>query len=187
MRKTSLLIGLAASLVSANPGHSASLIWDTGVDTCTALNCGAILMGGTVLNAVNASTARWDIAVYAAAGECLRLDETAMFGAGADDEMVVVAPNGTVYRNDDFGSLRPRVVVNPTPSSGWYYVSIARFTGAAAPEHDIHFRYGRYVRSTTNPNCASPTAGQLGQQSTLGKSSATTEVAPPSAPSSGAK
>jgi hypothetical protein len=159
------------------------LLWDPTVDSCTSLNCGSVLVGGSVINHSGVSTSRWDVAIYAGAGECLRLDQTTVFGSGVDDEMVVVSPDGTVYRNDDFGSLRPRVVIRPTPTRGWYYVSIARYTGAPAPEHDFYFRFGRYANSSTNPNCASPTAGQLEPASAAAKVPTLTQPAPAGAPS----
>lgn len=158
--KKSLVAGsvIACSVLGASV-QAATPIWDNGVDTCTAANCGALLIPGTVSNVVGASTERWTIKVFAGANECLRLDQVAAFGAGVDDEMVVVAPNGVIYRNDDFGgTLRPRVVVDPTPVRGWYNVSIAHFTGNPAPEHDFFLRYGRYARGVAT-NCASPTPG----------------------------
>ena len=149
---------LAAGMAAA-PSQAATLLFDPTVSTCTGINCSSITVGGTVMNSAGLSAARWDVAIFAQANECLRLDEVVMTGAGADDEMVVVAPNGDAFRNDDFGgTLRPRVVIRPTPASGWYYVSIARFNGDPAPEHDIQFAFGRYTNSTTNPNCESPTA-----------------------------
>jgi hypothetical protein len=182
MRKSALAIAFAASVLGTAPGHTASQVWDPGVDACTTLNCGTVLLPGTVGNIAGLSTQRWDIAVYAAAGECLRLDQTNVFGAGVDDEMVVVAPDGTAYRDDDSsGGLRPKVVINPTPSRGWYYVSIARFTGAPAPEHDFYLKYGRYVRSTTNPNCVGATTPRMEPAPALGSKTPTAVQQAPAA------
>ncbi|WP_144259528.1 hypothetical protein [Methylocystis sp. ATCC 49242] len=149
--------GLCISMMAPTAGQAGYEIWDTSVSTCTGLNCSSVVFGGTVMNAVGASTARWEGAVFANRGECLRLDETAMFGSGADDEMVVVGPNGTVWRNDDFSGLRPRVAFI-APQRGWYYVTIAHFAGNPNPEHDFVLAYGRYSGSS-NPNCASATPG----------------------------
>lgn len=182
MRKTAALLAFGASLFASVPGYSATLLWDPTVDTCTGLNCGSILVGGSVLNHSNVSPARWDVAIYAGAGECLRLEQTAVFGTGVDDEIVVVAPNGTVYRNDDFYGLRPRVAIASTPVRGWYYVSIARYTGAPAPEHDFYFRFGRYT-SSANANCASPTTGQIEPASASAKTPTGAVPAPAGAPS----
>ncbi|WP_036282360.1 hypothetical protein [Methylocystis sp. ATCC 49242] len=149
--------GFCISMFAPTTSQAGYEIFDPSVSSCTGLNCSSIVMGGTVLNSVGLSTARWEAAVYANRGECLRLDEIAMFGTGADDEIVVVGPNGTVWRNDDFTGLRPRVAFI-APLRGWYYVTIARFNGAPAPEHDFYLAYGRYI-GTGNPNCASPTPG----------------------------
>lgn len=152
------LLAFSGVVLISEPGMSASLVYDPSIKDCKKLNCSSVTLGGTVLNSAGLSSARWEIAVFANTNECLRLDETAMFGTGSDDEMVVVAPNGTVYRNDDFGgTTRPRVVIMPTPSRGWYYVTIARFNGAPDPEHDITFKFARYLNNPANPNCASPT------------------------------
>lgn len=184
MKLLALAVGVTTSLLAIAPSQAATLLWDPTVDACTSLNCGAQLAPGTVGNVAGLSTQRWDVAIFAGANECLRLDQTNVFGAGVDDEIVVVAPDGTAYRDDDSsGGLRPRVVINPTPSRGWYYVSIARFTGAPAPEHDFYLRYGRYVRSTTNPNCVNPTIPRLEPASTLGKTPAASQPAPAGAPS----
>jgi len=155
-RSVGLAFGMA--VLATSPALSQSLIFDPTVSSCTGINCSSITIGGTVLNSAGLSASRWTVAVFANANECLRLDQVVMSGTGADDEMVVVAPNGDVFRNDDFGgTLRPRIVIRPTPARGWYYVSIARFNGAPAPEHDLQLAYGRYTNSATNPNCASPT------------------------------
>jgi len=156
-------LAIAVSVLGAT-AQAATPIWDNTVSNCTALNCSSLTIPGTVSNVVGASTDRWTIKVFALAGECLRLDETAMFAG--DDEMVVVSPDGVIYRNDDFGgTLRPRVVINTTPTRGWYNVSIAHYAGAPAPEHDFILSYGRYVANTAN-NCATPTVAQAIPQAT---------------------
>ena len=48
----------------------------------------------------------------------------------------MVAPNGTVYRDDDSGgSNRPLVRINGTPNNGWYTVSINNWNGAAVSQN----------------------------------------------------
>ena len=182
MRSVLLAIGCMAFMGTS--GQSASLLFDPTVSSCTGINCSSITVGGTVLNSAGLTPARWDVAIFANTNECLRLDEVVMSGAGADDEMVVVAPNGNVYRNDDFGgTTRPRVVIIPTPARGWYYVSIARFNGAPAPEHDLQFAFGRYTNNTANPNCASPTVAAAPASPAALKPEARPQPGSPDAPS----
>ncbi|MCI0466091.1 MAG: hypothetical protein L0Y57_03660 [Beijerinckiaceae bacterium] len=150
---------VGASVLAAAPSQAATEIWDPTLSSCTGLNCSSVQIAGIVPNYDGYITQRWQIGVYASGGECLRVDETQMFanppGPLPDDEMVVVAPNGDVYRNDNFSSLRPRVAFI-APVTGFYYVSIAQVSGRAAPEHDIFVAYGRYPSG--NPNCANPTS-----------------------------
>jgi hypothetical protein len=71
----------------------------------------------------------WVAEVFASNGQCLRL---AVTNQATDLEMVVVAPNGTVYRDDDSGgNLRPLVKIPNTPNNGWYTVRINHFGGNA--------------------------------------------------------
>jgi hypothetical protein len=73
-------------------------------------------------------------------------------------ELVVIAPNGSVYRNDDRnGALdrRPLVKIGGAPNNGWYTVHVSQWAGAAT-ETNIVLLYGRY--NAGNPNCAGPTA-----------------------------
>src|SRR5262249_17190737 len=92
--------------------------------TCTtARNCNSRTIEGSVSGASGNLALPWTGEVFASAGECLRLDvlhqpPTPFTG---DLEMVVVAPNGAVYRNDDqmpvenpLCPLCPLVKVNPT-------------------------------------------------------------------------
>ena len=72
-------------------------------------------------------------------------------------DMVVVAPNGTVFTNDDRnGALdrRSLVKIGSAPNNGWYTVHVAQFSGVAT-ETNIVLLYGRYTAG--NPNCSAPT------------------------------
>jgi len=154
--------GLALSVLAPTSSQAMNEIYDPSVSTCSTLNCSSVIFGASIL-AFGSDPTRWEANVYAFNGECLRLDVTAM-GAGADDEIVVVSPNGTTYRNDDFGgALRPRVAFI-APQRGWYHVSIGRYNGLASPEHNFTLAYGRYV-GAGNPNCGTPTAGQAASAS----------------------
>jgi hypothetical protein len=72
-------------------------------------------------------------------------------------EIIVVAPNGTVFRNDDRSRTdrRPLVKIGPAPTPGWYRVVVTQFEGTPI-EVDTVMMYGRY--SAGNPNCNNPTA-----------------------------
>ena len=75
----------------------------------------------------------WTAEVYSPAGGCLRVAVTSQ---GTDLKATVVAPNGTVYRDDDSGgSNRPLVRINGTPNNGWYTVSINNWNGAAVSQN----------------------------------------------------
>jgi hypothetical protein len=103
------------------------------------------------------SAGTFTIDVFAGAGQCVRLDLISPPHPTPDMELVVVAPNGTVFRNDDRnGALdrRPLVKIASAPNNGWYTVHVAQFAGAAT-ETNIVLLYGRY--NNGNPNCAAPT------------------------------
>jgi hypothetical protein len=91
---------------------------------------------------------------------CLRLDvvsESTAAGGPADMEMVLVSPDGSVWRNDNRSAAdkRPLIIVPRPPSQGWYTVQISLARGIAVPPGS-HFNadlsYGRYT-SPENPNC----------------------------------
>jgi hypothetical protein len=107
------------------------------VITAAALPAGATnLLGQTTSATISGTTfgfgpsaMPWTAEVFAPANGCLRIAVTAQ---GTDLEAVVVAPNGTVYRDDDGGpGLFPLVKINPTPNNGWYTVSLNNFAGSA--------------------------------------------------------
>lgn len=164
MRKPYVLgvMSLCAMSFFATGSQAGHELYDVTISDCRGLNCSSIAISGSLLTVRNA-TNRWEAAVYAAPGECLRIDETDMRGDATDDEMVVVGPAGDVWRNDDYNGLLPRVAF-VAPNNGWYYVSIAH-NGGAALEHNLTVEYGRYEGGASNPNCANPTP-MLGGSST---------------------
>lgn len=156
MKKLAVPAVFAIALL-APPAFAGGEIFDPGVDVCAGVNCGAVIEGATVKALGAASAGRWVAEVFAAAGQCLRIDvPNAPTPAFTDLETVVVAPNGTVYRDDDggFAATNPLVKIRPTPITGWYTVSIGPFNGAAV-EGNFTVAVGRYV--TTNINCVAPT------------------------------
>jgi hypothetical protein len=125
-------------------------LFDPTVSTSNTINATAVRLDATIF-ASNA-TAPFIINLYAERGECLRVDVTTQ---PADLEMVVVAPEGGVYRNDDrVGDTKPLVQVASAPVTGWYTVHLSHFSGATI-EGDLTFMYGRY--SAGNANCAQAT------------------------------
>jgi hypothetical protein len=75
---------------------------------------------------------------------------------------VLVAPNGTVFRNDDGGttscSLCPLIKVANTPNPGWYTLQIGRLNGDGTFAN-FTLRYGLYRAG--NADCATPTTPQF--------------------------
>ena len=154
---TAIASMLTASVGLSTAAYAGGEIFDPTSSSCTKLNCSSILVGATVKSFGDVTAGRWVAEVFAGQGECLRLFVSQEF---TDLETVVVAPNGSVYRNDDGGVgsgsdiLRPLVKIDPTPNNGWYTVSIGHFAGAAVTGN-FQLRYGRY--SSGNINCANPT------------------------------
>lgn len=152
------VVGIGLLGLGSAPAVAGSLIFDDSVADCTGINCSSIRLPGTVGNSDPGSPQQnaepFVLQVYSNAGQCLRLDVSVQ---DKDLEMVVVSPNGTVWRNDDRGpgNLKPLVAISNTPDQGWYTVQISRFNGAADYSNFV-LLYGRYV-SPTNPNCGTPT------------------------------
>jgi hypothetical protein len=134
----------------------ATPIFDPSTSTCTGINCSSVRVDGVVREAFG-EVHPWVIELFANPGQCLRVAVTA---EGADLEAVVIAPNGTVYRNDDGGvaacPLCPVVKVNPTPgpARGFYTVQIAHWLGNPVTAN-FTLLYGLY--NAGNPNCAPAT------------------------------
>jgi hypothetical protein len=147
------LLAIGFLVASALPA-AATQMFDTTVSTCGTDNCSSIAVGAT-LEGNGSSAGPWTAEIFANTNECLRLDVTAQ---GVDLEIVAVAPNGTVFRDDDRpGSLLPLVKINGA-QNGWYTVSVSQFAGAISQSNFI-FEFGRY--NLNNPNCATPTAPAL--------------------------
>ena len=145
---STVMFVLVASVVFAQ-----SPIFDDTVSSCTGINCSSLRIPGTVLS-FSPSAGNFVINAFATPGNCVRFD---VISEGTDLEMVVTAPNGQVFRNDDsFGPcfLCPLVKIASAPNNGWYTVRLAHFNGAAV-NANFTLLYGRY--SAGNPNCAAPT------------------------------
>jgi hypothetical protein len=128
-------------------------IADPSFSTCTGINCSSVVLGA-VVNAYTGLAKPWTAEVRASAGRCLRLEVSQQVD---DLEIVAVAPDGSVYRNDDSIGLRPLVKINST-LNGFYTVQIAQYAGTVS-ENAFTLTYGIY--SLNNPNCSSPTTPEL--------------------------
>ncbi len=146
---------VALTVFGIVPTASATEIFDDTVSTCTGINCSSLRIPGSILNHVGVSTHPWVAQIFKEVAPCMRLDVTFQ---DADLEIVAVAPDGAVYRNDDragANDLRPLVVVPPNTAKGWYTVQISNFNGSTL-EPNFILLYGEYT-GRGNPNCANPT------------------------------
>jgi hypothetical protein len=155
-----LLLSLAAHSEATN-------IVDPSVSSSETINNSAVRLDGTIFEqhlptstpptTVEISTI-WTAEVFARDGECLRLDLTKPVAPDdpfRDFELVVIEPNGVVFRNDDRSAsdLRPLVKI-ASADDGWYTVRVANSFGFGVTTN-FTLLYGRYTRG--NANCANPT------------------------------
>ena len=136
----------------------ASNMWDPSQSTCSTINCSTVPLNGTVLNLTGVvggnNVLPWVGSIWADEGECLRVDLTAMTSGNL--EMVVIAPNGTLYRNDNRSpsNSRPLIKIDSTPTVGYYTLQVSTSDGVPATI-DFTLLLGRY--NTGNANCTTPT------------------------------
>lgn len=161
-KRYALAAAAAGLLLSSQLASAGSVIWSPP-SACTTLNCGATVLHANITSSLSnpgGSVEPFVIQVHSSPQYCLRLDvisQTTAAGAAADMELVVVSPDGGVWRNFNrsIADRRPLIVVPKPPSQGWYTVQISPARGVATPP-GIHFNadlaYGRYT-STSNPNC----------------------------------
>ncbi len=157
---SSVAFGLAASLASLAPAWAATNVFDRSVSPCTVDNCSSERINGSYGSlGSRGDVLPWTIQVYAIPDRCLRLQIT---NQNEDLEAVLVAPDGTVYRNDDGDigncTLCPLIEVDNPPSRGWYTLQISHFAGEDVFSNFL-LRYGLY--SQGNPNCSAPTSPQF--------------------------
>lgn len=149
-----LVCALAA--LSSPAAHAGARVWDNSFSTCSTVNCSSLTIPGTVTNPAS-NNDPFEMQFFIAANECARF-EVLQTIQGTDLEMVVRAPNGSIYRNDDGSGggvfANPLVKINGAPNSGWYSLSINHWSGVASYT-DFVLAYGRY--NLGNVNCATPT------------------------------
>ncbi|MFL5258239.1 MAG: hypothetical protein ACJ8AS_00685 [Hyphomicrobiales bacterium] len=154
-----VLLALAIGITGGGPAADAQSLDTIGTTAqkCTTLNCKSLQQTGQ-LNGYGGNTNPWVELLAKSPGrtDCLRIDVTQQ---STDLAMSVVAPDGTVYTDDDGGScsLCPRVVVPKSAIGGIYTVVIGRYDGSAI-ESSFTVNSGKY-KPASNPNCANPTPG----------------------------
>jgi hypothetical protein len=163
MRASGVVLGLVCGLGSMTsalaPATAASLLFDDTRSSCVGTNCSSLRLPGTVGNSTPglqpANSEPFVVQVHSLPGDCLRLD---VVSEDQDLEMVVISPNGTVWRNDDRNGAidrRPLVKIAGAPNSGWNTVQISHFGGAPLYSNFV-LLFGSYTPAT-NPNCSIPT------------------------------
>jgi len=150
---TALGMLVAAMLLGPGLATASTELFDNTVSACTTANCSSLVLPATLLSFGTVSAGNWVANVFATPGQCVRLDVVTQ---GTDLEMVVVAPNGIVFRNDDraVGDLRPLVKIGSAPNNGWYTVHLSHFLGSSVSAN-FTLLYGRYTAG--NLNCSVPT------------------------------
>ena len=90
--------GLLSVLVLSTPAIAGPLILDP-TSSCTGDNCEATEIVGSITNAGNRAIP-FIIQAFGSRGECLRFDVSPA-GPAFNLELVVTAPNGSLFRNDN--------------------------------------------------------------------------------------
>lgn len=149
------LFSLGALTLGISLGASSQVWAGAGVfdftDTCTGINCASQSINGTFVFDQFGQALPFTTQVYAEVASCLRLDVTSQ---QSDLELVLVSPNGTVWRDDDTNGNRPLIKVNGASARGWFTVQVSSYNGLGQPAGFV-LRYGRY--NVGNPNCTNPT------------------------------
>src|SRR3954451_21109817 len=126
-----LTIGAIVTLsAAASQARAADLVFNGGVDSCTTLNCGAVVLNGIAVKNAFGDSVPFTSEVFGDVGNCIRLDVTAQ---SSDMEIVLVSPSGSVWRNDDrvSGDLRPLITAR-ADVKGYYTVQINYYSGNQA-------------------------------------------------------
>jgi hypothetical protein len=88
----------------------------------------SITFNGTTETTVNGNVDPFNVELFSAGNECLRILVTAQ---GTDLEATLVAPDGRTWQDDDSGgSLRPFIKAITT-TRGWHILRLSSFSGAA--------------------------------------------------------
>lgn len=139
--------------IAVNHAAASTNVFDPSFSSCTSNNCSSEEISGTVGNfAGTNNTLAWTVNIFTPGNSCLRAE---VISQTRDLEIVLVQPDGTVFRDDDGGvGLQPLVKIDGTSDRGWNTLQVSRFNGDALGA-DFTMLYGVYPRG--NPNCATPT------------------------------
>lgn len=164
-------IAVVSGCLAAGAASAGSQLEDA-VSNCSGINCGAMVLRG-----VHQTNEPFVVQVFAAEGDCLRLDVDSQT---QDMAMTVVAPAAweSAYSDDrDDADLRPLFFQDGMPGTGWYTVVIGHYAYAPTQGKFV-LKYGRYPAG--NPNCP---AVAVTEGSRLQAPAATSsKVAKPAAP-----
>ena len=147
-----IALTLTGALLGAQAAWAGSVLEDV-LNACSTINCAA-----TTVRGVHQAREPFVIQLFAAEGECLRLDVTEQ---SQDLAMLISSPSVNLAGiNDDRdfnnGDFRPLITIDPVPATGWYTVVVSHFD-LVATVGKFTLKYGRYA--TGNANCpVQPTA-----------------------------
>ncbi len=157
MRRLSIgLVGaIMVVLLSLSTVSAGTSIFDNTVSDCSTDNCSSLTIAGSVFTINDIGVRPWVVNLFSDIGQCMRFEVLAQ---DTDLEMVVVAPNGQVFRDDDGGGeRRPLVKIASAPNVGWYTVQVSRFDGVPSALAISNFVFSHGVYTPGNANCASET------------------------------
>jgi hypothetical protein len=142
-----LMFGVAGVASQAQAG----LINDPTIGVCTSVGCSSTVLSAS-FGPFGGVAGTWTEQIVVGAAKCLRIQVTQQT---YDLEMTVIAPNGTVYQNDDttVADKRPRLKINNTPVAGSYTVVIGQTSGSPVVQNFL-VAFGVYALG--NMNCTSP-------------------------------
>jgi hypothetical protein len=154
-------VAVVGAMLTANVAWAGSVLEDT-VSACTVINCGAMSIRG-----VHQANEPFVVQVFAAEGECLRLDVDSQT---QDMAMLISSPSVNLAgvnddRDFDGGDFRPLIFIDPVPATGWYTIAVSYFDLGPLVGKFI-LKYGRYPGG--NLNCpivatsSSPSLERLG-------------------------
>jgi len=161
--KKALLLSLGVMSLALSTAGAGPLIFD-GLDNCTTLNCGAVVLNGISQRNAFGDSVPFVAQVFADVNQCMRLDVTSQT---ADMEIVLVSPSGRVWRNDDANGDRPLIKARGD-AKGYYTLQINFFNGIPSVNSVQLFTlaYGLYVPGTPNncPSLTSPSSIRAGAE-----------------------
>ncbi|PON14073.1 hypothetical protein C2W62_30985 [Candidatus Entotheonella serta] len=91
------------------------------------------------------------IQTFSSGDECVRLE---VIEQGADMEMTLISPTGTIWQNDDGGVGSQPLLKVITNVRGWYPLVVSQFAGSSLIAN-FNFLYGRFPSSSSQ--CSNPT------------------------------